>query len=218
VYSSGVSEIDIIPSANLDALAAWVFPTLLLQWQASNIGTPEPLTTAGRIVISGKLKCLPGKLNGSPVPRPFKTWIISSKRDALLFWDTPDTFHSSCCSLLNAPPAPAAITSLPFEIRSTVAMVCANRTGCLKAIRRTAVPSRIFSVTDAIADKIVNGSSLGFANRLSPTQTESRLALSTLWANLSIRSALLGLLSLSSKPLVGRRTPNLTWDLEIIAP
>ena len=153
---------------------------------------PLDWVAAGIIETESREKCFPTWLCGSPPPRPLEISTISSKRLARRFGSTPAAAHSPRCSSLKAPPTPAPMTKRPLEIKSTVAIVCAIKTGWRSAGNSTAVPSLTRLVRAASAPKVASGSSLGLATKLSPTQTESKPASSTRVAILKTRSALSG--------------------------
>ena len=171
------------------------------------MGTPSCCTGQGLTVTEFRSKCRPEKSTVSPRPRDLIIWTISSMRLARRRAETPAAFHSSSWSALKAPPTPAAIISLPWEIRSTVPRVWARSTGWRRAISSTEVPRRTRLVRAATAARAVSGSSRGLAVRLSPTHRESNPASSALQAKSIIRSAFPGRSSAKSRPRVGSRKP-----------
>jgi hypothetical protein len=96
--------------------------------------------------------------------------------------------------------------NLPAVIRSSVLSAWASTTGCLKAGRRTEVPSATLLHTEAIAARVVKGSSLGFASMLSPTQRASNEEFS---ANVAIDKIFpkSGFASFKTRPRVGSKYP-----------
>ena len=98
-------------------------------------------------------------------------------------------------------------TIRPLDIMSAVAAAWASDTGCLSAPSMTAVPKRTFEVRTARAERVVKGSSLGLAVRLSPNQTESSPACSASSAINNTSSISSGWLPSIKRPLVGNKTP-----------
>ena len=207
---------EITPSASRAARLICASRARAPQWQARYMGTPSCCTGQGLTVTESRSKCRPEKSTVSPRPRDLIIWTISSVRLARRRAETPAAFHSPSCSALKAPPTPAAIINLPWEIRSTVPRVWASRTGWRRAISSTEVPSRTRLVRAATAARAVSGSSRGLAVRLSPTHTESRPASSARQARSMILSAFRGLSSASRRPRVGSKKPILGFLLLVV--
>ena len=146
------------------------------------------------------------------------TWIISSRRLARRVGSTPALRHSWRWSSLKAPPTPTARTVRPSATRSTVATAWASSTGCRRAARSTAVPSRTRRVRAASAASAVTGSGLGFAVRLSPSHMESRPACSAVSAIDSVSAMFVGRWPPMTRLRVGRRMPILGFSFCMSVP
>src|SRR5438445_649510 len=170
-------------------------------------GGPAAFHGSGPIVCSTSSTPWPRCVTGSPRQSIRQMSTCSSSRRTRRLCSMPHAAHSRSADG-RLQPTPSPRTTRPRDSASTFAIWCASTTGCRRAGRSTAVPSRTRDVIAARYASVVSGSSRGLATTLSPTQAASYPA-SSAWRAIVQHSSTGGRRAdCMTTPRVGMRMPS----------